>query len=116
MKASALIQAALKTHYIRGCADYSKGRNHSEYMCHAMRGYLLDNGLNPYADFVDHAVATFMPQIAEYDTGCLCVALKGMDKKYDRYARQYGHDSKACYKIRVQWWQAHIEKLQTMGK
>lgn len=119
MKASEILRNALNTHYIN--SHYGVGRQ-SEYMCHAVQGYLQDmTGYDVFShelsELANPVIATFMPAIIEQDTSCLMVALNRTNKKYLSLCRRakLGHNTPGCYKIRVQYWLDHIANLEAKG-
>lgn len=117
MKASEVIRGALKSNYINGTGG---NPNQSEYMCFAIWGWLVENtnlDRETRLSLRDSVVETFMPDIRKHGTDCLMVALKYSDKRYASLERRSkrGHDTPGCYKIRVQYWNNHIAKLEALG-
>ena len=115
MKASQIIRKALENNY---AAVSAHKECKSEYMCNAM-AYALRSGrvVDPIdrLQLVEMAQDTFMPLLRSEDTICLVNYLNSVDKKYASYANRWGHDSKACFKIRVAFWESHIAKLEAQG-
>ena len=117
MKASEVIRGALKSNYINGS---SGNTNQSEFMCFAIFGWLVENtNIDQETRLIlcNSVAETFMSDIRKYGTDCLMLALKYSDKRYASLERRSkrGHDTPGCYKIRVQYWNDHIAKLETLG-
>lgn len=108
MKPSVAIREALKRY------------DREDYLCLVIDDVLQD----AYPDMawleranIGHEIkSTFMPTIkSKGDTDCLTVYLKETDRQYRYYVMRYGHDSKACFKRRVAWWERHIIALEERG-
>lgn len=116
MKASEVIRGALKSNYINGT---SGNLNQGEYMCFAIWGWLVENtNLDPGTRLSLHesVIKTFIQDIKKHDTECLMVALQRSNKRYASLQRRSKrrHYTPGCYKIRVQYWNYHIAKLEAL--
>lgn len=122
MKASEIIRGALSSHYVNR-QDCSITDNKSEYMCFAVKGFMLDTLGYDFFSSAYHKVhyevcETFMPELRNWHTSCLMGMLNRSNKRYASLFRRakLGHNTPGCFKIRVQWWLDHIEKLEKEGK
>jgi hypothetical protein len=120
MKASEIIRGALSSHYVN--KEKYNGGNQSEYMCFAIKGFMLDVlgyqfHTDEYHTAHDAVCDTFMPELHNWGTGCLMVMLNRSNKRYASLCRRakLGHDTPGCFKIRVQYWLDHIAELESKG-
>lgn len=111
MKASELIKFALVNgFYVQPVK--AKDLKSSSYMCHALEYCQEKAG----AKSMVVACAKHLIML-EFNNECLTLFtyLARHDKKYQNYRTCWGHDSKACFKLRVKWFEALILKLESKG-
>lgn len=106
MKASVLIKVALEQgFYVRGIGGDYKQKGASEFMCHAL------DIMYPEAE---HAKDLIMEK---FNGECvtLFTHLSRHDNKYKSFRARWGQDSKACFNLRVKWYENLIVELESKG-
>jgi hypothetical protein len=103
MKASELLTLAL--------AQYENQK--FAYMCHEIEQIAHVHGCAMDADqFLSDKIHAIM---APHGTIVIHNVLRNTSKKYAGYVNRYGHNCKACLKMRVAFWQDMIAELKTEG-
>jgi hypothetical protein len=102
MKASQILEIALNTRY-----------SPDEYMCHCITEVCEDLKGNDAAGLF--LVDKIEKILDTANTIVLCNYLKRTSKKYAAFEKRWGHDSKACYDMRVAFWQDMINELKVSG-
>ena len=113
MKASELIKFALvNSFYVR--PDNSQHGKTSEYMCHALE-YCVKHLPVEINDTLQEETRSYI--MDEFNNSCLTLFtyLARHDKKYKNYVERWGHASKACFNLRVKWFESLILKLESKG-
>lgn len=112
MKASVLIKMALEQGFYVREDVYEKDSylklKASVYMCHALEI------IQPESEHTELAKALIMK---EFDNECLTLFtyMSRHDKKYKSYRARWGHDSRACFNLRVKWYENLIIELESRG-
>lgn len=114
MKISELIKATLAGgFYVK---DYQQTHNalKSEYMCHAIEFYAMVND-SYYGESNEIIVATQEAIMSKFGDFCETLTThlkKNGCKKYKSHHGRWGHNSKACFNLRVKWYENLIEELE----
>lgn len=110
MKLSELFQYALDNHYTRD--EFIKVRSNKEsvYMCLALENCQTSKNIESalILKAKDHVQAILQP----YCCITLDTLLGRTSKLYKSYRVRWGFESKACFKMRVKFWEAVIEDLK----
>lgn len=110
MKASVLIKMALEQgFYVRDQdSKDNKQKDAAEYMCHALEA------MRPESEHTEFAKNLIMEK---FNNKCLTLFthMSRHDKKYKSYNARWGHDSKACFNLRVKWYENLIVELESKG-
>lgn len=101
MKASELLSKALENYKINSFMchelDYLEAQGEGRSEAHLYLHNKIHNLLAPHSTIVLHNL------------------LRYTNKKYEGYNTRYGHNCKACYKMRVAFWQDMIAELKAEG-
>lgn len=114
MKLSELFQYALDNHYTRD--EFIKVRSNKEsvYMCLALENCQTSNK-NIESALISKAKDHIMHMLQPYFCITLDTLLGRTSKLYKSYRLRWGFESKACFKIRVNFWKEVIANLQEQG-
>lgn len=106
MKASELIKHALTNGFYVRNIDW-EGQT-SDFMCHALEFCREDESMTAWTKaYIEN----------HFDGQCSTLSshLSRTDEKYKSYRARWGHHSKACFNLRVKWFEALILKLESKG-